>query len=408
MKEQLKKDFFWNTIGSLINSFTSLFFLLIIVRINGVEQSGIFTFAFSTAVLFQIVGMYSGRAFQVTEVSNDIHDSDYIISRYITCSIMIICGIIFCFTNKYEIFKIQIMLILLIYKMIEAFSDVLYGIIQKNNRLYVVGRSLFFKGILGIFSLLIVDLLTNSLLLASLSLIVVNLLVLLFYDLPNFKNCDYIRSKFNFKIFKIGFDVFLVTFLTQYLINAPKFAIDNNLSHDYQSIYGIISMPATFMALCAQFLIHPFLNKIKNHLKTNEYGKINSITIKLSMVMIFIGFFTIIIAYLLGIPVLQLIYGVKLYDYLLPFMLIITGSVIYGITIIFQNTLIALRTTKIQSLIFIIDSIIALIFSNYLVRLYSLLGASIMYLISMLILFILYIVVYIFKMKNILKESSYD
>ena len=85
MKKQITKDFFWNTIGSLFNSFTSLFFLIIIVRINGVEKSGIFTFAFSTAVFFQIIGLYCGRPFQVTELNKKITDSDYVNSRYITC-----------------------------------------------------------------------------------------------------------------------------------------------------------------------------------------------------------------------------------------------------------------------------------------------------------------------------------
>ena len=52
MQVNLKKDFIWNMIGSTFSSFNSLFFLIIVTRINGSNEAGIFTFAFSTACYF--------------------------------------------------------------------------------------------------------------------------------------------------------------------------------------------------------------------------------------------------------------------------------------------------------------------------------------------------------------------
>ena len=51
----IKKNFIWNMIGSVVNSFTSLIFLIIVTRINGVEQAGIFTFAFSISLTCSVV-----------------------------------------------------------------------------------------------------------------------------------------------------------------------------------------------------------------------------------------------------------------------------------------------------------------------------------------------------------------
>ena len=408
MKKQITKDFFWNTIGSLFNSFTSLFFLIIIVRINGVEKSGIFTFAFSTAVFFQIIGLYCGRPFQVTELNKKITDSDYVNSRYITCSIMLIVGVLFCLIKKYSRYKTLIMVIVLLYKMIEAFSEVLYGVIQKNNKLDIVGKSLFMKGFFGVLLFLIIDLLTKNMMIASISLIITNLFILLVYDLHNFKKCNYVKTKFNKEIFKVGFNIFLVTFLTLYLINAPKFAIDNSMNSEAQTIYGIISMPATFMVLCSQFLLHPFLNKLTNHLQKKEYKAFNKLTVNLCTAMFIIGFFVIIVAYFLGIPVLELLYGISLKGYLLPFILIIAGSIVYGTTIIIQNALIALRITKEQVIIYVLDSLITFILSIYLVKIYKLIGASMIYLICMTLLFVMYIVLYYLKIRKNIKEDSND
>lgn len=400
MDKNLQKDFIWNTLGSLVNTFTSLFFMMIIIRINGVDEAGIFTFAFSTAVFFQIIGTYCGRAFQVTELNKDIKDSDYINSRYITCVAMVVVSLLFCLIKGYSRYKFLIMIILVVYKAIEAFSEVVYGIIQKNNQLDKVGKSLLLKGIFGFAILLIVDLLTKSMLFSCISLIITNLIIMIFYDLINLKNCKYEKAKFNSSIFKLGFYTFLFTFLTQYLINAPKFAIDNNLSNELQTVYGVIAMPATFMALCGQFLIQPFLIQLTNCLSKNEYKNFNKLTFKLVKYILIIGLLVIVAAYLLGIPVLQIVYGIKLKKYLFPFMLIIIGSVIYGTTTIIQNSLVALRKTKIQAIIFIIDSIIAYFISTQLVLKYELLGASLTYLICMIVLFILYLIVYIVEINK--------
>ena len=73
-----KKNFVWNVIGSTFNSFTSLFFLIIVTRIYGGSIAGVFTFAFSFASLMQVIGNYAGRSYHVTELNKDITDSDFL------------------------------------------------------------------------------------------------------------------------------------------------------------------------------------------------------------------------------------------------------------------------------------------------------------------------------------------
>ena len=42
---QFKKNFIWNTLGTGLNAFNSLFFMIIATRINGVEKAGVFSIA---------------------------------------------------------------------------------------------------------------------------------------------------------------------------------------------------------------------------------------------------------------------------------------------------------------------------------------------------------------------------
>ena len=151
-----RKNFIWNICGTSLNAFNSLFFLIIVTRINGLENAGIFTLAFSTACILYVIGIYSGRIFQVTE-NGKITDKDYIASKIITTIIMVIISILFVVVKGYSLYKSSIFILLCIYKALEAFSETFYAILQKNEELYKVGKSLFFKSLIAIVLFLVVD-----------------------------------------------------------------------------------------------------------------------------------------------------------------------------------------------------------------------------------------------------------
>lgn len=410
MKSNIRKNFLWNIIGSTLNAGTSLIFLIIVTRLNGVNDAGIFTFAFSTACLLQVIGIYCGRAYQVTESNQNITNNDYVYSRYFTCIIMILCSLIFTFTKGYTIYKFTIIILLTIYKMIEAFSECIYAIIQKNDELYKVGISLFFKGLLGIILFFIVDKLTKNLILSIITLIFVNLFFLIFYDLKNSKEYRKQENKYNYKnvllIFKHGFYTFAFTFLTQYVINAAKYAIDNNMTNNYQTIFGIILMPATLIILFGQFMIHPFLVTLTNNLKEKKIKDFSKMTLRLCFCVFIFGVCADVVAHFIGIPFLEFIYGINLHDYLNPLIIIISGATLFGLSYILSNALIAMRKTVIQTIIFLIATIFIYVLSNKLVISNGIFGASISYFLTMLLIFMLYIIVFIIEIIKLKKRCD--
>ena len=163
-------------------------------------------------------------------------------------------------------------------------------------------------------------------------------------------------------------------------------------------------MPATLVILCGQFLIHPFLNKLTQLLKEKRYNEFKNIVCKLVVAIFIFGIIIDIIAYLIGIPFLELIYGISLKKYKIDLIIIITGAVFFGMSYIFSNALIATRNTFIQALIFIITSLFALVASNLLVSKQGIYGASISYMLSMLLLLVLFIISFLFVSKR--KEGN--
>ena len=404
---QFKKNFIWNILGTGFNAFNSLFFMIIATRVNGVDDAGVFTIAFSTACILYAIGLYAGRVYQVTELNKNITDKDFIINRLITCFSMIIFLILFCVVRNYDIEKSIIFLLLTIYKALEAFSDVVYGVLQKNDKLDIVGKSLFGKSLISIILFLVIDILTKNMIISIISMIIACILIIIFYDFR--KTYSYIDLKIKIdwhnvlNILKKGFFVFAISFLGMYVVNAPKYSIDSFLTNDYQTIFGIIVMPATIMSLIAQFLIHPYLNKILEFYKTKNLKGLEKVLLKIIGIIILFGIIATILGYVIGTQVLGLIYGLDLSMYKASLAIIIISATLYTIGTVCSSILTTVRETFSQFIIYLGVSIFAFIISATLTKFLGINGSIIAYFFIMTSQCLAYFIYTKLKLKKIFK-----
>lgn len=342
-----KSNFIWNVIGATLNAFNSLLFAIIVTRINGINDAGIFSYSFATACVLYVIGIYLGRTFQVTDISSRYSDTDYIYNRIITCVLMILVAISFCIVKHYDIYKVAIFVLLCSFKAIEAFSEAIYAIIQRHEYLKIVGKSMALKAIISVLAFFIIDIISKNLIIACISICIINFLILVFYDIKNAKMLGIQKTRFsssaNKTLLKIGFYTFALTFLSQYIINASRYAIDDLLTDDLQTIFGIIIMPATFMGLLGQFIIQPILVKLTNYIKEKEYDCLKKLILQVIAIIIALGIVGIVGAYFLGIPILEFIYGIELSKYFYCLMIIIVGSILYSLELFISTVLIAMR-----------------------------------------------------------------
>lgn len=399
-----KKNVIWNMIGTTFNAFNSLFFMMIVTRINGLKSSGVFTLAFSLACLLCLIGGYEGRVYQVTDVKNEYSDVEYIVHRIITCVIMMVIVIFYCFIMKYDIYKFIVTFALCLMKCFEVFSDVFYGVLQKNDKLYIVGISLFLKSVFSVVAFIAFDLITKNLLISCLVLDLVWVILFLMYDLPKSKSIIQ-KDSYSFsnvlRLFKTGFFSFAILFLSVYLVYAQKYALDGVVEESLQAIFGMILMPATIISLAGQYLLQPILNTMANLNSNGEKKEFNKIVFKALLLIAAFGVVCVIGAYILGIPVLNILYNVNIDDYKLHLLIIIFGAILYSMSTLLSAALTTVRYTFVQFIVFSISSVIAFVISQILIGQFYIYGAAIAYLITMACQFILYVIIYIVIMKKI-------
>ena len=114
----------------------------------------------------------------------------------------------------------------------------------------------------------------------------------------------------------------------------------------------------------------------------------------------FFGILSLILAYFFGVPILNILYGLKLNKYVFDLLIVLFGATLYTISVILSNSLIILRKTKVQLYIYIFTSILAFIISYKFVNIFGFSGALYSYLIIMTILLSLYIIYFSIVMND--------
>lgn len=400
----IKKNFIWNMLGSVTFGFTSLIFLIIVTRINGIANAGIFTYAFSISCVMCSIGSYCSKTFQVTETNINIFDSDYIYNRITTCLLMIICGILFALITTNDLTKLLMIILLTIYRSIDAFTETFHAITQRNGYLYKTGQSMFFKTICLILIFLIVDFVFKNMIIATIFMIVFSIIYFYLIDYRTSKNY-FEMKKFsgekNKLLLKLGFWVFCFAFLSNHVINLPRYMLEIYGNDELQALFGIIVMPASFLAMISSYIVQPFLNDITKYIKEREFDLLRKLNYKLFGSIMIIGILIIIVAYILCIPILEILYNVDLSSQRINLIIILIGAIFYSLVVIVYSNLIAMRKTIFQLIILIISSVISLVINYFLVRNYVIDGAVVSYLLMMLIQAILYCVGLFYIIKKV-------
>lgn len=378
----MKKDIIWNSIGTSAWSFLSLFLLIIVTRINGIHDSGLFSFAFAVALIMFTIGCYSGRAYQVSDHKNAFSVDSYVSLRIFTSLLVVLTTIIFVIANGYDGNKSLLIFLLVGQRVFDAIADVLYGILQKRNRLYISGKSLFFKSLLSLIVFLAIDIYTSNLLLSTLSLPIISLLFILFYDLPHSKKVENFSAKPRLteieKILKSTFLPFAIALMSLVYVNLARYFID--LYHpNLQGYFGIIIMPLSFVILLFSFIYTPAILHLSNSYNRKEYNIVSQYINKIVIITALSTLAICIMTYFFGVPVLKILFNIDFTEYILDIILVVITGLAVSLATLFTNIAIIARRLVVPAIVYLLSNLLLSVSCILLVGTYQIRGAIVAY-----------------------------
>ncbi len=405
-----KKDYIWNSIGSFLQSAISPILLIVITRLNGVGDSGLFSFAMSLSVVFWAISLWGGRTYQVSDVKKEFSSGDYIVVRFISSLIVAVFSISFCILSGYDLIKTELIMVLVSFKILESIADSIYGVLQIHNKLYIVGISLTMKSVFGFMIFAIVDILTKNIVYGALSIFIVNIAVVIFYDIPLMKHVESVGlTKKNImqagKIMKKTAEVFVVVFLTMFSLNIPRYFLDK-YHYDQIGYFGIMAMPITLLTLFISFVLQPNVVNLSELLKKKKIKEFTKIVSKIDFITFTLGILFVVSSYLIGVWALNTVFGIDINNFRIDLTIMVIGAVANAFASIYVNLLIILRRFKGQFYTLLVTNILAVILSIYLIDRLAMLGSVLVFMTISFLQAIILLFIYKRSLKNVIMLSE--
>ena len=405
-----KKDYIWNSIGSFLQSAISPILLIVITRLNGVGDSGLFSFAMSLSVVFWAISLWGGRTYQVSDVKKEFSSGDYIVVRFISSLIVAVFSISFCILNGYDLIKTELIMVLVSFKILESIADSMYGVLQIHNKLYIVGISLTMKSVFGFMLFTLVDILTKNIIYGALSIFLVNIAVVIFYDIPWMKHVESVDlTKKNImqavKIMKKTAEVFVIVFLTMFSLNIPRYFLDK-YHYDQIGYFGIMAMPITLLTLFISFVLQPNVVNLSELLKKKKIKEFTNIVSKIDFITFTLGILFVVSSYLIGVWALNTVFGIDINNFRIDLTIMVIGAVANAFVSIYVNLLIILRRFKGQFYTLLVTNILAVILSIYLIDRLAMLGSVLVFMIISFLQAAILLFIYKRSLKNVIMLSE--
>ena len=403
----VKSNYIWNMLGTVSSSLISVVLLLLASRVLGSKDSDIFSIAYALGQQFFVLGYFQVRNLQSTDVKERYRFASYHNTRLFTVFLMILTSFFCILWQSYDLYKASIILLLVLYRSMDAYSDVFQGLFQQKNRSDLAGKVQFYRSWICMLIFATTLLFTGSLMTASIAICFVNFVLTfvldfrkckLYFPQENFKPLLYEDRRNIYSILKNSFPLFLNGFLLTYIYNEPKIDIDYLLTNGYfspgvQRDFNVLFMPVFVLSLLF-FVLRPLTTQLSIYWNEKKFTLFFKQVNTLYLVMTVLGVVIVVLGYLIGTEVLGVIYGVQLQEYKLPFTILLIGGILNVLALVVDIILTIFRKQHYLMIAYIMTFSVSKFITLPLVRSQKLLGAANSFLISMCVFFIVSLVIY--------------
>lgn len=342
-------DYVWNMLGSVCYSGSSFVYLMLVTRICGIDQGGVFALAYSTAQLLLQFGRYGMRTYQATDLKRQYSFREYGVSRVLTCAGMVLLAVLYCAVMHYGPERMAIFPLVAAMKMVDAQEDVFHGELQRSGHVDQMGKMLFVRNLFTCVLFAAVLLVTRDLVVTVAATTLCSVAFCQYVNVrsvrlwcPADERLETARLR---QLFVICLPIFVSTFMSLLLYNIPKYAIDAYLSEADQAYYNIMYMPSFVVTLFSEIVTRPVLTSMAA--SWDEDLRTFVLLVLRSFAFIAAGTVVVVVGGdLVGRMLLELFYGQDLSVYRWQFVVLLAGGGISSLVYVTYNILISIRAQR--------------------------------------------------------------
>ena len=382
-RSQTSRDYLWNTASSFMTALATVVMLLVVTRTAGIRAAGVYSLAIAVGQQFQTLGMYEVRAYHVTDVTHRFTFGTYLATRIVTVALMLVGITTYAVLSSSDVHHCVLVTLVASLRVFDAFEDVYVCELQRVGRLDLGGRACFWRALSTtvVFSLTLA--LTGSLLTSTVTALVLSVLTTVLVYLPPSRGLFPLRPAWApgpvGQVLLACLPLFGASFISMYLSNAPRFAIDRYLDPTQQGYFAILFMPAFTINLMSLVIFRPLLTPMAALWARGARPEFTRL-VRRGLASALAAFGVVaLITYVAGPPLLALVFGKDVSAFSVELMVLVAGGAMNAASVVLYY---ALATMRLQRTIFLGYALAALVMTALcltLVPAHALLGAALAY-----------------------------
>lgn len=374
-----RKQAIYNTLGNFTYMVCLWLLSVVTVRCSGFEDAGVFALAMSIGNVFYFVAMYGMRSFQASDTKHEYSGMVYFKTRLVTVLLSVVLCIGYLMFSRYNLYTKLCVFLYLIFKCVEASSDVIFGELQRVGHLEVCGISMSLKGILSVPLFACLLYLTKNLNYALSGIIFLTLLFLFVYEWTRY--CKYRKTDEDINAGTVkgllitGFPMLLTTLFPIIITAVPRLVLDEYMGKEILGIYSSISTPTVLITTIVPNVLCPIMTYYGECYQHEEYSKILKMLWLSIIGTIILGIVACLAAFFWGDFVLSTIFGKEVLPYMYIFIPMIIATTVYACSMCGNSVLITIRYPKWLTSFAAIALLCSILITRHLVNSIGLIGA---------------------------------
>lgn len=323
-----------NSIGAVVSLLGQWLISVLLVRMSGYEDAGVFSLAMTVSNIFNFFASYGLRNFQISDVQGSYKQRQYLLTRCITVLLSFLaCMIYLPVAGGYSAVESGAILLYLMYSNINVLGDTLLGTLQLHGLLQINGYSSMLRGVVC-FAGFIGSYMVGGNLLVSLAVMAACTAGCTFlYDWQWYRKVETVQwfrredLRAAGRLLRTCFTLMLSSLLPVITTATPRRAIQRISGTEQLGYFSTIFTPTVLITTLIPTIIVALVPKMAKAWAANDRRGFLKFVSQIYMISVGMVLLAELAALVAGRPVMRLLFGAEILDYypLLYWAILATG-----------------------------------------------------------------------------------
>lgn len=382
----LRRNFSWTLLGNAVFAACLWGILAFLTKLGSPDIVGRFALGSAIATPAIMFANLQLRVVLATDASSSHQFRDYLGVRLLLlpAALLVVLVVAALGYNREQALVIGVFGLV---RCVESLSDIFYGFAQKHERMDLVARSLFIRGLSALAFFGGTFWFTGSLALSLGAMAGAWLLTVVFFDGPHLKSLvaragePTLRPRLQWQNFRNIVWVALPLGVVMLLINLrnsiPRAFLEKSFGEDQLGIFSALSYLVIAGSTVILALSQSSIARLSRYFAEGRKEIFRSTIFKLLGLGVLIGLFGILAAALIGGPLLTLLYAEEYAEHTGLFVVIMTGGAVMYLGSLLGAPVSAMREFRVQLWVYLVNLVLMIGLAAWLIPRHGMLGAAV-------------------------------